>query len=197
MSGLPKLIELLDRRRGDRIARARAAESRVVRWVAMIPTRPAGVYAVADRLLAGPYPGDADPARATERLRSLEAAGVTVFVDLTKPGEGPPYAHALSTARHERRPIADFDVTTPQGYRDVLDLVDAARAHGDGVYLHCLGGRGRTGTVVGCWLVRHGLDDGDALARIEALRAGLPEAAMPSPETGEQRNVVRGWARGA
>ncbi len=40
--------------------------------------------------------------------------------------------------------------------------------------MHCWGGVGRTGTVVGCWLVRHGLDDGDAIARIATLRRELP-----------------------
>ena len=32
------------------------------------------------------------------------------------------------------------------------------------VYVHCWGGIGRTGTVVGCWLVRHGMTGDEALA---------------------------------
>ena len=52
----------------------------------------------------------------------------------------------------------------------ILDEVDGALADGGSVYVHCWGGIGRTGTVVGCWLVRHGLDDGDAVARIAELR---------------------------
>jgi protein tyrosine phosphatase len=60
--------------------------------------------------------------------------------------------------------------------------------------VHCWGGVGRTGTVVGCWLVRHGLAGGDALARVEALRATTPKANRPSPETDTQRDLVRGWA---
>jgi hypothetical protein len=148
-----------------------------------------GAYRVAEGLLAGSYPGD-------ERAERLEQAGVRLFVDLTELGELAPYAHVLRVARHEQRPIVDFGVTNPDRYREILDLVDAARSGGD-VYVHCFGGRGRTGTVVGCWLARHGLDDGDPLGRIAALRAGLPDAAARSPETAEQRRLVEEWPRGA
>ena len=74
----------------------------------------------------------------------------------------------------------------------------------DGVWLH--GGAltsvrdsitlGRTGTIVGCWLVRHGKDGGDAVARIASLRRGTPHASSPSPETPEQRRVIASWRRG-
>ena len=52
----------------------------------------------------------------------------------------------------------------------ILDDVDAALADGRTVYVHCWGGIGRTGTVVGCWLMRHGLDEGDPIRRIATLR---------------------------
>ena len=61
--------------------------------------------------------------------------------------------------------------------------------------MHCWGGVGRTGTAVGCWLVRHGLDRGDPIARIAALRT-RSAAARPSPETPGQVALVRGWRRG-
>jgi protein-tyrosine phosphatase len=77
----------------------------------------------------------------------------------------------------------------------ILDAVEEAHAAGDTAYVHCWGGVGRTGTVVGCWLVRHGLDRGDPIAAIAALRAGLPDA-RPSPETAAQAALVRGWRHG-
>ena len=70
----------------------------------------------------------------------------------------------------------------------ILDALDSALAAGHTVYLHCHGGRGRTGTVVGCWLVRHGLTGEQALDRIADLR-GDDE----SPETDEQRAFVLNW----
>jgi protein-tyrosine phosphatase len=77
-----------------------------------------------------------------------------------------------------------------------LDAVDAELDGGGAVYLHCWGGVGRTGTIVGCWLQRHALTEGDAIRRIAELRAGVPDAWMASPQTDEQRALVRGWRRG-
>jgi protein-tyrosine phosphatase len=66
------------------------------------------------------------------------------------------------------------------------------------VYLHCQGGVGRTGTVVGCLLVEAGYTPDEArdlLARkwqVVAQRARAPE----SPETAEQRAFIARWRRG-
>jgi protein-tyrosine phosphatase len=78
----------------------------------------------------------------------------------------------------------------------ILDDIDAALADDRGVYVHCWGGIGRTGTVVGCWLMRHGLDVGDPIRRIEELRRDVEDAWMPSPQTAGQRAMVTGWKRG-
>ena len=75
-------------------------------------------------------------------------------------------------------------------------MIDEALEAGTPVYVHCLGGLGRTGTVVGCWLVRHGDDDGDAVGRIAELRSRCRTASSPSPETVEQRRVIEGWRHG-
>ena len=157
-----------------------------------------GSYWVAPgSLLAGPYPGDPDERVARAALARFAAAGIRLYVDLTQEGELPPYAHLLDGARHARMPIRDMDTTTPQRYRATLDLVDEALTADEQVYLHCYGGVGRTGTVVGCWLVRHSLDGGDPLQRIADLRRGSADAWIPSPQTPEQRRVVCGWERGA
>lgn len=153
-------------------------------------------YEVADRLLAGPYPGASGTRETRRRTALLEAAGVTLFVDLTEPGELEPYAALLERARHVRRPIADLGAAAVPQIVETLDLVDEEIAAGGSVYLHCWAGVGRTGTIVGCWLVRHGLDGGDPIARIAQLRAGIPGAGR-SPETAAQQALVRGWRRGA
>jgi protein-tyrosine phosphatase len=148
------------------------------------------------RLLAGEYPGAWDAAEAAARLRRFCSCGIELFVDLTEEHEVEPYDHLLDGARHERRPIADFGTATNADYRATLDAIDEALAGDVRVYVHCRGGLGRTGTVVGCWLVRHGKDGGDAVARIASLRRGTPHATSPSPETPEQRGVIAGWHRG-
>lgn len=60
----------------------------------------ARAYEVADRLLAGPYPGASGTRETRRRTALLEAAGVTLFIDLTEPGELEPYAALLERARH-------------------------------------------------------------------------------------------------
>jgi protein-tyrosine phosphatase len=89
-----------------------------------------------------------------------------------------------------RAPIQDFGIPTTAQMREALDLLDAAIARGHRVYLHCYAGIGRTGTVVGCYLVRHGLGGRAALDEIAALRGGLGPEARPSPITPEQRRMV-------
>jgi ADP-ribosylglycohydrolase len=78
--------------------------------------------------------------------------------------------------------------------RRILDAIDASLEAHQPVYVHCWGGIGRTGTVVGCFLVRHGLADGDtAIERIRRLRQQDSHKHRPSPETPEQERFVQGW----
>jgi protein-tyrosine phosphatase len=153
-------------------------------------------YRVADRLLAGSYPGRWTDEESVLGLRALRNAGVTLFVDLTMPGELPPYHHLLGDAHHLRWPIPDMDVPSPAHMATLLDAIDAERAAAGGIYLHCWAGRGRTGTVVGCWLVRHGLAGVDALTQIVSLRRALADGYASSPQTGAQRAMVLGWKPG-
>jgi hypothetical protein len=149
-------------------------------------------------LLAGTYPGVVDRAEGQLRVSQLVAGGVTLFVDLTEERELEPYAGALEgRARHVRMPIRDMDVTTPEQMRRTLDLIDREHARCGVSYVHCWGGAGRTGTVVGCWLVRHGHDGRSALERIVELRAASPALWLESPQTAAQRRMVLGWPEGA
>ena len=75
----------------------------------------------------------------------------------------------------------------------ILDLVDAEQARGRTVYLHCWGGVGRTGTVVGCHLIERGYGAERTLERIEELRRGSSKAGRGSPETPAQSAYVRTW----
>jgi protein-tyrosine phosphatase len=137
------------------------------------------------RLRAGRYPSSPD------ELAALCAEGIASFVDLTEDGELPPYADLLPRgARHVRFPIRDFSCATDEEMRRTLDEIDAALERG-AVYVHCHGGCGRTGTVVACWLVRHGADPEEALQRYRT--ASAPLCGRPCPETPEQLAMVRGW----
>ena len=97
------------------------------------------------RLLAGVYPGDLDPAMARDKVRRLLEAGVTHFLDLTEEGELDPYDALLpqdGRVLHQRMPIRDVSVPTPEHLRAILDTLDRALNAGHVVYVHCWG-RGR------------------------------------------------------
>jgi len=97
----------------------------------------------------------------------------------------------------ERIPIRDVSVPTQQVMTVILDKIDRALTQKRPVYVHCWGGKGRTGTVVGCYLIRHGHAEGaSALEKIKDLRRNDPRAYEPSPETRPQRDFVRRWLPG-
>ena len=157
------------------------------------------------RFAAGEYPGARRRKEAAARLRTLLRAGIDCFIDLTQPDEGlAPYAEiaAQEAGRlgiefvHERHSIVDMGVPrSPQQTAGILDAIDKALEDGKNVYVHCWGGIGRTGTVVGCWLVRHGMTGDEALAEIAERWQGMEKRYRHprSPQTQQQRRYVRSW----
>ena len=156
------------------------------------------------RLLAGEYPGAKDAAEALPRLASHLDCGVTFFLDLTEEGELVPYEselRSLTAARgvaveHRRFPVRDVSVPrSPREMAAILDAIDAALAAGHCVYVHCWGGVGRTGTVIGCHLVRQGLTGDEALQTLNAHWSGVTKVGRKprSPETAQQCACVRHW----
>lgn len=154
-------------------------------------------------LLAGEYPGALTDKETLQKLAALLDAGVTLFVDLTEQDEYGlrPYfllAQQIAATRgqtlaHHRLSIPDMGVTTPAQLTAILDEIDAALAQGQVVYVHCYGGIGRTGTVIGCWLVRHGQTGEQALATIAERRRNIPDGWRRSPETEAQIRMVLTW----
>ena len=167
------------------------------------PVIPDSYWVIPGKLLAGEYPGARTDAAARPKLGALLDAGVRVFVDLTEAGEYGlnlywPLVQRLAAERgvqvaHKRLSIPDMGAPDPAHMRAILDEIDYSLAGGKGVYVHCFGGIGRTGTVVGCYLVRHGAAGAAALAEIARRRQGTPDGYRQSPETEEQRRLVLAW----
>ncbi len=89
----------------------------------------------------------------------------------------------------DRYPLPDG--SAPQTVRemdDILSTVNAARGFGD-VAVACMGGVGRTGTVVACALVAAGSPSSEAIARVREVRH--PNAV----ETEEQMLFVQAYER--
>ena len=157
------------------------------------------------RLAAGEYPGAPDLASARTKLRAVLESGVDHFIDLTETRDRlEPYMQIVEeearlldkSVSRENYPIRDLSVPrSSEEMTSILDASDNAMSQEGTVYVHCWGGIGRTGTVVGCWLVRHGLSGEEALTRVNDLWMGMAKAhpSRSSPETSEQRKYVLDW----
>jgi len=159
-----------------------------------------GYWVEPGSILAGEYPGHpGDPTVTRSKVNLLVDHGIRTFVDLTTPEDRlDPYEHHVAEAARRRglelrrvhHPIPDMGIVDPGGYDAILATIHAATRSG-GVYVHCWGGIGRTGTVVGCLLVDEGRHPDLALAHLDELRSATRKRRMAAPQTSRQIEVVR------
>ena len=157
-------------------------------------------YMVMDRVYAGEYPRDLDEKKSIEKIEHFSRFGITHFIDLTEEGELRPYQQMLATQmQHIRFPIKD--VSIPATIESVKELI--GQIHGilnesdrNKVYIHCWGGVGRTGTIVGCLLSHH--HDFDYEKTIDSLKKAFSDcpksAYRKTPETKEQQDFIARYA---
>ena len=166
-------------------------------------------WVVPGKLLAGFYPGDLMPEGTRKKLTSLMSVGIRHVVNLVPKDETNlygqvfiPYMDVLEeTARLQglqvtvaRLPIQVYEVPTVQEMSVILDGIDQnSKAHRP-VYVHCVGGRGRTGLVIGCYLIRHGIaSPATVLEVIRGLRRNMVESYLPSLDNEIHEFFIRGW----
>jgi len=136
-------------------------------------------------------------------------AGVRTFIDLTESGELSPYAPHLASRVTE----LDIDVAEVEYYSfpipdrclpesveyvyRILDVLKDCQSRGRIAAVHCRGGIGRTGLVVGCWLVECGIArDGEEALGLIAKEWKTVEKCRRfphSPETGPQFEFVKNF----
>ena len=165
-------------------------------------------WVIPGKFLAGPYPGSHDPGEALLRLRALVQCGIRRIINLMDAdeirGADPPflpYAETLIRLGEDlgipleetQLPIQDQSPPSPAAMNAILDEIDRSIAANRPVYVHCWGGRGRTGTVVACHLVRQGLAGEEGLRRLDELRKAASNGHLPSPKTEAQIEFVRDW----
>lgn len=163
-------------------------------------------WVIEDRFAAGAYPGDKDRAlleTVPEVTEQLLGAGIDRFVNLTQDYPGGTDGHlnhydadVEHTADVDRFPIRDHHVPSVEEMVTILDHIDFQLDGGRNVYVHCWGGVGRTGTVVGCWLIRHDYATmDDVMDRIGDLRLGDFGTGLTrlSPERSIQWSFLSDW----
>jgi atypical dual specificity phosphatase len=178
----------------------------VPRPLTALCTRPIpNSYWATPQLLACEYPWTpTDPQR--PKLDSLLRNGVRTFIDLTESGELKPYTSILgqraallgiepSIIEYHRFPIRDRCL--PESIDLMYDVLDTLRDNqnrGRISAVHCRGGIGRTGMVIGCWLVESGVakNGAEALAIIARKWKSVEKCKRypHSPETGPQFDFV-------
>lgn len=203
-----------------------------------LPPRPLpNSYWATPTLLASEYPGGPTAEIAERRLKALLEVGVVDFLDLTTVDDGlEEYVTSLkglvpsggevlegddwsasvplTTIRYGRFSIRDRGIPTPGTLQRILSALSASQGANRKAVVHCWGGIGRTGTVVGCWLVHAGVArdeeeyDGHqfggrvimrktagevALDMLEAKWKGVDKSwrAPNTPETDRQVEVVK------
>ncbi|GBE84126.1 protein-tyrosine phosphatase-like protein [Sparassis latifolia] len=146
-----------------------------------------------------------------QKLDALLLAGVRTFIDLTEPHELFPYFPHLEArcalagidvreVEYHNFPIRDRGLPESVEFvRRIMEVLRDNEHRGRVSAVHCRGGIGRTGLVVGCWLVESGIarDGADALRMIaeEWKTVDKCKRFPSSPETGPQFEFVRNFVR--
>jgi len=121
-----------------------------------------------------------------EALAWVRSQGVDVLITLTEDPLPKSWVDdAGLMAMHV--PIQDFEPPTIQQLEQIATAMRNAKLALMGFGVHCLAGRGRTGTVLAAMLVAEGVEPAAAIQRIRTARPG-------SIETNAQEQAVHDWA---
>ncbi len=137
-------------------------------------------------VLQGELAGMAMPDGLPEDWEELRRRGVGAIVNLTNrrwPREELK-AHGLD---YLRLPVGEFRPPGQKQIKVFVSFCEEQIKRGHGVAVHCLAGKGRTGTMIACYLVHTGVGPDEAIGEVRRLRPG-------SIETWEQEEAVYAYS---
>ena len=120
-------------------------------------------------------------------LRRLMEGGFGLIVNLTeKPG--PTSMAAAAGLKGAHIPVPDMTAPEGEQIEEFVAAVERCLADGKPVAVHCMGGVGRTGTMIACYMVKTGMGPWAAIDEVRRRRPG-------SIQTAEQEGAVVHYAR--
>ena len=120
-------------------------------------------------------------------LEFFKDEGIDVIISLTESPLGESLIEEFGFEYHHI-PVRDFAAPSMPQIERFVTVVSNARKAGKKVVAHCFAGRGRTGTMIACYLVSEGKSPEEALREVRSLRPG-------SVETNSQERAVHRYAR--
>ena len=142
-------------------------------------------YFIGDRIAGSGYPGSGEVLG--ENLAILRKQNFRAILSLLES----PLDQAMTREfgfECLHLPIQDFTAPTVDQVARSIEFLRKNSEEGFKVLVHCLGGYGRTGTILACYLVSEGTPPEEAIATVRKLRPGSIE--VPS-----QEQAVRDYER--
>ncbi|XP_063968598.1 dual specificity protein phosphatase 23-like [Lytechinus pictus] len=118
-----------------------------------------------------------------DQMRYLADKGIRYVVSLTS--ECRPPVEATPSITWIPIGIDDFHPPTLEQVAEFIRVVEKAEKENKSVSVHCMRGRGRTGTMVACYFIKmQNMSAAEAIAEVRHQRPG-------SIETAEQEDLIR------
>jgi len=95
-------------------------------------------------------------------VSSLKEMGVKCIINLCAESEGPVRVYKEYNIDYFELPTADFTCPDIENIEKGVSIIEQYKNKNEKVYVHCKAGRGRSATIVFCWLVcsrKYSLDD--------------------------------------
>src|SRR3990172_2335792 len=140
-------------------------------------------FVIEGRLAGMARPGRSSPLE--EDLIFLRVQGIGAIVSMTERPLDERFVGGFGI-RYLHLPVPDYCAPTIQQIEEFVAFLDHGD-HGGAVAVHCYAGQGRTGTMLACALVHHGMSADEAIRLVRAKRP-------PSIDTLVQEQIIFDFA---